>query len=178
VTGRAATETLISLEMRSPGQLVPGAAVPFELRPADAATLRSTYVRIGAPHGWTGRTSWTDADWETELALPGVQAWIALVDGQVAGLLELEAEPGGDVGIVVFGLVPEHVGRGLGGALLTRATELAWELAAPGGRVWVQTSSHDHPHALPNYARRSFTVFRSETVARPSDSANPSRQLA
>jgi GNAT superfamily N-acetyltransferase len=68
------------------------------------------------------------------------------------------------VGIVVFGLVPELIGRGLGGALLTRATELAWELAAPGGRVWVQTSSHDHPHALRNYERRGFRAFRTEAA--------------
>ena len=152
--------------MTSPDQLVPAPA-PAEtlaLRAAEAASLRSTYVRIGAPYGWTGRTRWSDSDWEAELARPGVQAWIALADGEVAGLVELEAEPGGDVGIVVFGLVPELIGRGLGGALLTRATELAWELAAPGGRVWVQTSSHDHPHALRNYERRGFRAFRTEAA--------------
>ena len=161
------TETLISLEMTSPDQLVPAAvtAGALELRPADASVLRATYVRIGAPHGWTGRTSWSDADWQEELARAGVDAWVALLNGEVAGLVELEAEPGGDVGIVVFGLVPELIGRGLGGALLTRAVELAWELAPPGGRVWVQTSSHDHPHALRNYERRGFRVFRTEPAS-------------
>jgi GNAT superfamily N-acetyltransferase len=159
-------ETLISLEMTSAGQLVPG-AVPetLELRPADPATLRSTYVRIGAPYGWTGRTSWSEDDWAGELARPGVHAWLAHVEGEAAGLVELEAEAGGDVGIVVFGLVPEYIGRGLGSALLTRAAELAWELATPGGRVWVQTSSHDHPHALRNYESRGFRIFRSEPAA-------------
>jgi GNAT superfamily N-acetyltransferase len=141
---------------------VPSAAAPPKLRPADAGTLRETYVRIGAPYGWTGRTSWTDADWGAELAREGVHAWIALVDGEPAGLVELEAERAGDVGIVVLGLAPEYIGRGLGGALLTRATKLAWELAAPGGRVWVQTSSGDHPNALPNYERRGFRPFRTE----------------
>jgi GNAT superfamily N-acetyltransferase len=157
------TETLISLEMTSPDQLAPSAAAEtLELRAAEASVLRSTYVRIGSPYGWTGRSNWSDAEWEKELARPGVRAWIALLDGDVAGLVELEAEPGGDVGIVVFGLVPEFIGRGLGGALLTRATELAWGLAAPGGRIWVQTSSRDHPHAIRNYERRGFTQFRSE----------------
>jgi hypothetical protein len=32
-------------------------------------------------------------------------------------------------------------------------------------RVWVQTSSGDHPHALPNYERRGFRVFRVEREA-------------
>ena len=45
-------------------------------------------------------------------------------------MAELEAGAGGDVGIVVLGLVPEFVGRGFGGELLTLATELAWSLGA------------------------------------------------
>jgi GNAT superfamily N-acetyltransferase len=134
---------------------------------ADAAPLlRSTYVRIGAPHGWTGRTAWSDEQWEEELSRPGVRAWIARVGEDVAGLVELEANPGGDVGIVVFGLVPEFVGKGFGGEFLTIATRLAWQPRSPDGspptRVWVQTSSHDHPHARPNYERRGFRVFRTE----------------
>jgi GNAT superfamily N-acetyltransferase len=88
------------------------------------------------------------------------------VDDELAGLVELEAEPNGDVGIVVFGLVPEFIGQGYGGALLTLATRLAWETMAPTGasvrRVWVQTSSHDHPHALSNYEQRGFRSFRTE----------------
>ena len=164
-------ETIISLEMASPSQLVPGRPPPARLElekagRAAAPVLRSTYERIGAPHGWTGRSAWSDALWEEELSRPGVEAWIARVDEEVAGFVELESESNGDVGIVVFGLVPEFVGRGFGGALLTLATRLAWKLASPGGmptrRVWVQTSSRDHPHARPNYERRGFRTFRTE----------------
>jgi len=43
-------------------------------------------------------------------------------------MVELEAQPGGDVEIVVFGLVPEFVRRGFGAHLLTVGTRLAWEL--------------------------------------------------
>jgi GNAT superfamily N-acetyltransferase len=82
--------------------------------------------------------------------------------------VELEAESSGDVGIVVFGLFPEFIGKGLGGALLTLTTELAWTVTAPGGtparRVWVQTSSRDHPHARQNYEARGFRTFRRERV--------------
>lgn len=55
----------------------------------------------------------------------GIHAWIARADEDVAGLVELETDPHGDVGIVVFGLVREFVGRGFGGTLLTLATRLA-----------------------------------------------------
>ena len=41
-----------------------------------------------------------------------MQQWIGRVDGEVAGMVELELQSGGDVEIVVFGLVPEFVGQG------------------------------------------------------------------
>jgi GNAT superfamily N-acetyltransferase len=132
-------ETITHLEMTSPSELVPGRRPPAHLEmqkvgAAAAPVIRATYVRIGAPHGWTGRSDWSDAQWEEELSRPGIHAWIARVDEDVAGFVELEAESSGDVGIVVLGLVPELVGRGFGGALLTLATELAWELTSRAER--------------------------------------------
>ena len=125
---------------------------------------------------------WSDAQWERELSRQGIRAWVARVDGDVAGFVELEAEPNGDVGIVVFGLVSEFVGRGFGGAFLTLATEMAWKVTSPGGsptkRVWVETSSHDHPHALPNYERRGFRPFASSTRPVASDSAQAGPRTA
>jgi GNAT superfamily N-acetyltransferase len=164
-------ELVTSLEMTSRDDLVPGRAAPrgFELSEvgrAEAAIVRETYLRIGSPYGWTGRSGWSVEQWEEELSGPGIRAWLARIDEDVAGFVELEAEPSGDVGIVVLGLVPEFIGRGFGGALLSLATQLAWNLTLPGGipprRVWVQTTSGDHPHALPNYERRGFRPFRTE----------------
>ncbi len=167
-------DTLTSLEMTSPSQLVPGRSPPARLQVEEvgrgaAPLLRSTYVRIGAPHGWTGRSSWSVAQWEEELSRPGVRAWIARAHQEVAGFVELEAEENGDVGIVVFGLVPGVVGSGFGGVFLADATGLAWQLRSPGGmpakRVWVQTSSRDHPHARRNSESRGFRAFRIEPAA-------------
>jgi hypothetical protein len=62
--------------------------------------------------------------------------------------------------------VPEFVGLGFGSDFLTQVTELAWTAVLPDGsptsRVWLQTSSRDHPNALPNYEARGFRVFRTE----------------
>lgn len=91
---------------------------------------------------------------------------MARIGGEVAGVVELDAQSEGDVEIVVLGLVPEFVGKGFGGHLLTLATQLAWEAKSPDGtptrRVWLHTSSRDHPHAMPNYERRGFRPFRTE----------------
>jgi RimJ/RimL family protein N-acetyltransferase len=164
-------ETLTYLEMASPDQLVPGRPppAPIDMERHDRASLpllRSTYARIGARHGWATRPAWSDAQWAEWLSHPGVQPWIARIAGEVAGMVELELQPGGDVKIMVFGLVPEFVGKGFGGHLLTLGTRLAWEAEhadeTPTRRVWLLTSSRDHPHAKPNYERRGFRPFRTE----------------
>jgi hypothetical protein len=163
-------EIITRLEMTAPSQLLPGRPPPahlelHEVGRDEAPLLRSTCERIGAPFGWTGRSTWSDAQWETELARPGVQTWLARVDEEVAGLVELESEPNGDVGIVVLGLVPEFVGK-VRSCTPQLATRRAWKLKSPQGdqtrRVVVQTSSRDHPHARPSYERRGFRVVETE----------------
>jgi GNAT superfamily N-acetyltransferase len=181
-------ETVTYLEMTSPGQLVPARAPdqPVDLEEVDgtcSSLVRSVYDRIGAPHGWIGRAAWTDGDWRNLLSRPEVRTWIAYVSGLPAGMIELEAGSVGGTGISVLGLVPEMVGRGFGGHLLTRAAELAWGLTAPDGsipkRVWVRTSSRDHPHALPNYERRGFRAYRTENRQRelPAGTPYPNRTI-
>jgi RimJ/RimL family protein N-acetyltransferase len=155
------TELIISLEMTSPAQLVPGPPPPTplhleEVGPDSAPLIRTLYNRI-----WdaSGRSDWSDDQWTEELSLPGIRTWIAQIDNTIAGFAELSPEPAGDVGIVVFGLVPEFQSKGYGGALLTLTTQTAWRLNTPTTRVWLQTSSQDHPHALPNYQARGFQIF-------------------
>jgi GNAT superfamily N-acetyltransferase len=167
-------EVITCLEMIAPTQLVRGRPppAPLEMEEVDSAAaplVRSIYVHIWEGLASGGRMAWSDAQWKHELSRPGVRSWVARVHGDVVGFVELEAEPDGDVGIVVFGLVPEFVGKGFGGAFLTRVTETAWKpMSQSSGltkRVWVQTSSGDHPHALQNYERRGFRVFRFEREA-------------
>ena len=169
-------QTVTWLEMTSPDELRPGRLppAPVELERVDRSRvplLRATNDRVGEPHGWTGRSAWSEARWAEHLAKPGVRAFVARVGGEPAGLVELEARPGGEVEITVFGLVPEFVGRGFGGHLLTRAVRLAWDARHPEGtptrRVWLHTASTDHGHALPNYLGRGFRVVRSEARRKP-----------
>ncbi len=153
------------LEMTSPDQLLAGRVPPADMTLAsvDATGLvliRSTHDRIAAPHHWSSLT-WSDERWRDLLSRPGIRSWIAHVGPDVVGLVQVDIHSPREVEITKFGLVPEFVGRGFGGHLLTRATRLAWDL---GGidRVWLHTSSLDHPHALSNYLNRGFRQFRVE----------------
>ena len=50
-----------------------------------------------------------------------------------------------------IGLVPECIGRGLGGYLVTEAAAEGWALGA--SRVILDTCTLDGPAALPNYLK-------------------------
>jgi GNAT superfamily N-acetyltransferase len=67
---------------------------------------------------------------------------------------------GANLEIAYFGLLPQFIGRGIGGTLLTSAIERAWEMGA--ARVWVHTCSLDGPSALGNYQARGFRYYKEE----------------
>ncbi|MDB4666604.1 GNAT family N-acetyltransferase, partial [bacterium] len=61
--------------------------------------------------------------------------------------------------IALFGLLPQMFGKGLGSAMLSLAVAQAWSLADTK-RVWLHTCTEDHPHALANYQKRGFRLFK------------------
>ncbi len=67
----------------------------------------------------------------------------------------------GSVEIAYFGLFPNAIGQGLGKHLLSCAVRDAWALGP--SRVWLHTCTLDHPAALPNYKKRGFLPYKTET---------------
>ena len=67
----------------------------------------------------------------------------------------------GGIEIVYFGLLVNFIGKGLGGAMLSRALQHAWALGPE--RVWVHTCTLDHPAALANYEARGMRIYRTGT---------------
>ncbi|MFI8456984.1 GNAT family N-acetyltransferase [Kitasatospora sp. NPDC085464] len=164
-------KTVTYLEMTDPGQLRPSPAVDaLGLVAADGASpgVQAVQARVGAPHGWRS-TARTAADWAAHLAEhPRRRYWLLTYGGEPAGVANLEPHPGGEVEITTFGLVPEYVGRGLGGYALTLALRQAWATEPLGAgavrRVWLHTDTEDHPNALRNYESRGLRAYRTETV--------------
>lgn len=77
-------------------------------------------------------------------------------------MVTCDLHSGNEAEIASFGLLPEFVGKGLGGFALTLGVRQAWALAPSVTRVWLHTSSLDHPRALANYHRRGFRTFKTE----------------
>lgn len=151
------------LELLNADQLRParpprlhGAAVERVVDPAPELS-RSFYEHVGRDWLWVDRLTWTTAEWQAWVERRGYELWISRVGTRPAGYLELDGDPLGDVEIASFGLLPDFLGAGLGGDLLTAGVRRAWERGA--SRVWVHTCSLDGPYARANYEARGFRLY-------------------
>ncbi|ARZ66797.1 acetyltransferase [Streptomyces albireticuli] len=132
----------------------------------DSPLVRTVQARVGEAYGWRS-ASRTDEQWHEHLAEhPLRQYWLITFEDEQAGVAYLEPQPGGDVEITAFGLLPEFVGKGLGGYALTLALRQAWATEPVGAdavrRVWLHTCTKDHPRALDNYLKRGLRTYRVE----------------
>jgi GNAT superfamily N-acetyltransferase len=157
------------LEMRSPAQLLPKRAdARFQVREQaqrDWRFNRDLYFGVGEQWRWIDKRPWTDEQWKEYAASPKLRTFAACYDDALAGYYELRRDNEGSVEIAYFGLLPEFIGRGLGGALLTSAIEEAWSWSPAPSRVWVHTCNRDHPQALANYRARGLVVYKVEETA-------------
>jgi GNAT superfamily N-acetyltransferase len=156
------------LEMRSADQLCPkrSADARFHIREKkerDWRFNRDLYVAVGEKWSWNDKRVWTDEQWKKYSLAPELRTFAAYYDDSLAGYYELRGDNEGGVQIAYFGLLPEFIGRGLGGALLTNAIEEAWRTSPSTTRVWVHTCTLDHPAALGNYEARGMVVYKQET---------------
>jgi ribosomal protein S18 acetylase RimI-like enzyme len=157
----AETKTVYILEMLSPDELRPKLSDHPDLRIERMEFTcpefnKFLHTMVGYNHRWGGRTKWSRDEWYKHVNKDGMETWVAYLSGTPAGYFEIGKNMEGEVFIHTFGLLPQFIGKGLGGHLLTRAVERAWEMGAR--RVQLSTCSHDHPHALKNYLARGFRI--------------------
>lgn len=150
------------LEMHSRAELRPKHSrdprfLVREVAERDWRLNRQLYLTVGEPWAWNDKRRWSDARWQAYVDTDALRTFLGEYDNETAGYFELRREHD-EVEIAYFGLLPDFIGRGLGGALLTSAIEEAWRWNA--SRVWVHTCTHDHPSALQNYEARGMRVYK------------------
>ncbi len=161
------SEVIITyLEMREASELRPKSCddPKFEIReciPSQWQINRELYFKVGEPWSWTDKRGWSDEQWREYVEIELLRTFVAYYDRCVAGYFELHGQTNSDIEITYFGLLPLYLGRGFGGALLTRAIEEAWRMKP--SRVWVHTCSLDHPASLRNYEARGMKTWKIET---------------
>ena len=85
--------------------------------------------------------------------------------GWPQGFFMLEDMGDDVVDLSYFGMVPEAVGRGLGGWLLKTAILTAWDREGIR-KLTVNTCTLDHPRALALYQKNGFMPVRREETSR------------
>jgi ribosomal protein S18 acetylase RimI-like enzyme len=161
------SDTLTYLEMRTRPLRPPLPAPQAKLalmraEPCTASFYRYLYDTVGEPWLWYVRRGWSDERLSRWLARTEIEVSVLHVGGAPAGYFELERLPSGETELCYFGLVPEFIGRGLGAYFLRAAVEAGWQGATR--RLWVHTSTYDHPRALGLYQRAGFQVYRRQEV--------------
>jgi len=153
------------LELTAPDQLRDPARQPVGARiepvvDCPPAFFRWLYATVGGPWHWRDRLGWDETTIRVHLAQPSVLLRVLYVEGAPAGYYELGRHADGSIEIKYIGLMPERIGRGLGGFLVAEAAREAWALGA--NRVLLDTCTLDGPSALPNYIRRGFVPYKTE----------------
>ncbi len=157
------------LQMTSRDQFVPSAQQPDGVRVEQMAAptveaYRVLYRGVGEQLRWRDRLIMPDSELQAALAHPGTAVYVLYVDDAPAGYVELFRE-GRAAEIAYFGLFPAYQGRGLGRYLLSFGIARAWE--GDTERVWVHTCNLDSPHALDNYLKRGFSVYKTHEYPMP-----------
>lgn len=155
--------TVWYLEMLEPGQLkfAPPGDYPLRIEQAKLPSpefSRFLYTSVGGNWYWLNRLNWSYRQWLDYLDRPEVETWVAYIEGTPAGYIELEAQPDDQVEIAYFGLLPQFIGKRLGGHLLSVGVQRAWAMGAK--RVWVHTCNLDGERALANYQARGFQLYQ------------------
>jgi len=139
-----------------------------ELKERDWRFNREMYFKVGENWKWIDRRPWSDEQWNKYANDPNLRTFGGYCGDALVGYFELKRTTAGEqraedreqIEIAYFGLIPEFIGRGLGGALLTSAIENAWSWSPAPSRVWVHTCNRDHPSALANYESRGFKIYK------------------
>ena len=141
---------------RAPGPTPDGGLILQAHRPT-TSFYRYLYNGVGRDYLWTIRDKMREPELSAIIQNPAVEIYVLYIDGVPAGFAELDRRKQPDIELAYFGLLPEFIGRGLGGFFLRWAIHKAWDYQPR--RLFVHTNTLDHPNALRNYQKQGFEIY-------------------
>jgi GNAT superfamily N-acetyltransferase len=123
---------------------------------------RYLYDTVGEPWLWFERRMIGDPALAAQIHKPAIEIFVLYVRGVPAGFFELDTAAPRETKLCYFGLIPDFIGRRLGPYLLQAAIDRAW--SRPIDRLWLHTSTFDHPKALRVYQQAGFVVYARRAV--------------
>lgn len=130
-------------------------------RALSPTAYRDLYNGVGAPWLWYERSELPDNELAALIEDPTVSIYTLRESAEIVGYAELRHAPKDEMQILYFGLMPAHIGKGLGHYFLEWTVRTAF--AEGIKRLWVHTCSLDHPRALAAYERAGFSTYREES---------------
>jgi GNAT superfamily N-acetyltransferase len=121
---------------------------------------RYLYDTIGDAYFWVDRRKLSGPQLAAVIQDPQVELFVLYLDGNPAGMAELDMRDSSIGQLAYFGLMPEAVGKRLGYFFLYHAVMNAW--VRPISKLLVNTCTLDHPRALPLYQRLGFVPYSRE----------------
>lgn len=158
--------TFLEMLERPSGRRFPAPFEKLALMRAENCTVsyyRYLYDAVGEPWLWFERRMLDDVALAAEISQPEIEIFVLYVRGVPAGFFELDVSAQRETKLCYFGLVPEFIGRRLGPYMLQAAIDEAW--SRPIHRMWLHTSTFDHPKALGIYQRAGFVVYGRQKVS-------------
>ena len=123
---------------------------------------RYLYNTVGEDWLWYERRVMSDEDLAAVIHNPEIEVYVLYVNGAPAGYGELDRRGGTDIELAYFGLLPDFIGRGVGGYFLRWLVDQAWSHEPQ--RFWVHTCDLDHPRALRTYQSVGFMPYNREEI--------------
>lgn len=136
---------------------------------SDADLCKHLWIEVGRGF-WNEREDWTSERWRAYLSEGPISFWIARRATEAIGFFEL-ARDNESTKIEGLGFLPQWRNRGLGGGLLSAATQQAFDCGAK--RIWLHTATDDHPNALPNYRKRGYRIYHEVELKHPMPGRHP-----
>lgn len=151
------------LEMTSPAFFAPAYVQAndieiIRMEMPDLGFYKFLYRSVGEEWAWRDRLQIPNTQLRRILTSPRTQVYVMYVSGSPGGYVELYQHDDNSVEIVYFGIRRAYMGRGLGKHLLSYGAARAWDMDA--SRVWLHTCNLDGPHALANYRKRGFRIYK------------------
>lgn len=115
------------------------------------------FHKIGDPYLWFFRLAMSRTELSAIIRDANDEIYVVKQDGAEEGLVELDFRVPGECEIAYFGFTDKLVGTGAGRFAMNRTIDVAW--SKPISRLWVHTSSMDHPNALAFYRRSGFIPY-------------------
>jgi GNAT superfamily N-acetyltransferase len=148
------------LEMRSRPRLrrLPSRDLSLERITAELERYRALFRAVGEPWMWFSRLTMPGERLAAVIGHPEVESYALVRAGGDIGLLELDFRTERECEIQYFGLVPDAIGQGAGRFLMNEAIRRAFRRDI--ARLFLHTSSLDHPGALDFYRRSGFVAYK------------------